>query len=335
MSLGGGQLEGGAIPESLYESRKVSRPTSAMKKMLKAIRGVSPQRKCAEEDMRMESLMVGGTVFEGTVVDATAGTPAGDAVSPLAHPNTFDPAMAESDRPRGTFKSGSFDLAMLPKVSLSFLNEDRTNAQLNATPTINNHKTPPTLSLSGGGEGGRLPKPPLREGERPPMSPLRQAAIEKCIAAIEECKAALAEDPFSAASQAQSVIPLACQAQGASPLAGGASRSPLAGGARVFRKSPYIRRGDVADAHYSEEAVWAWLEGATDKRGGGGLPPPDAFGRLGAPPPADMYPWTRPARHGRGEEEDGRDVVEPVVCKDSPRVYRTTPYVKRGVAPDV
>ena len=302
--------------------------------------------------MSMESVMVGGAVFEGTVVDATAGTPAGDAGSPLARSNTFNPAMARaaaSDRPRGIFKSGSFHPAMLPTVSLSFLNKNHANERLNATPTTHNHKTPPTLTFSGGGEGERLPMSPLRKGERSTMSPLCQAAIEKCIAAIEECKAALAEDPSSPAGQAQSVSPLACQAQGMMPLAGGASWSPLAGGPRVYRESPYIRRGEVADAHYSEDAVWAWLKGATDKRGGGALPPHDAphvqrfrgglisapphdaFGRLGAPP----GPHAPSGPHGRGEEEDGRHVVEPLVCKEGPRAYRTTPYIKRGVAPVV
>ncbi|KAJ1476854.1 hypothetical protein T484DRAFT_1823390 [Baffinella frigidus] len=83
-----------------------------MKKMLKVIRGVSLQRKSAEEDTSMESLM--SKYSEGA-----------NGVSPLARSDTVDPAMAgiaASDRargmtgsrspepaiPEGIFKSGTF-----------------------------------------------------------------------------------------------------------------------------------------------------------------------------------------------------------------------------------
>ncbi|KAJ1467958.1 hypothetical protein T484DRAFT_1985343 [Baffinella frigidus] len=149
-----------------------------------------------------------------------AGIAASDRARGMTGSRSPEPAI-----PEGIFKSGSFDPAMLPKVSLSFLNyEDHTKEQLNSTPTNHQHKTPP-------------------------MSPLQHAAIEKCIAAIQECKASLA----------------------------------------LRRRARQDNLGQ-ATKHYSEKAVWAWLEGATDEPPAyRTLPPPsapphDAFGRLGAPP---------------------------------------------------
>ncbi|KAJ1472172.1 hypothetical protein T484DRAFT_3647910 [Baffinella frigidus] len=364
-----------------------------MNKMLKAIRGFPPQRKSAEEDMSMEALMTG---------QSTA------SCSPLARPNSFDPAMAGNaacDRSRGMpgvrsfdpannrgmLKSGSFDPAMLPRVSLPFLHSadsdtsslppSRANARLNDAPTNHRRKTPP-------------------------MSPLRQAAIQRCIAAIEECKTLLAESTEDRSLDAcHNELPLrAGQTQGASPLeagspqvestiAGGSPRSPLpesppAGGPRLYRTTPYIRRrgsaepveimtADPSDHYSEEEAVWAGLDGVTDAPPADrtlpepAAPPHDAFVRLSTPPRAaarlsgaveqpsrdasweprglrargrsprarGRSPRPRPRAHAGGEEagalEIGRCVVEPVVFDEGQRVFRTTPYIRRGGAPTV
>ncbi|KAJ1475899.1 hypothetical protein T484DRAFT_1826621 [Baffinella frigidus] len=178
--------------------------------MLQAI-GLASQKKSTEEENSIEALLAGRPAASGSADD--------DCVSPLPRSNSFDPAMAEGaarDRPRGILRSGSldpaisrgiprsgsfdpaiprgmvhsgsFDTAMLPHVSLSsFLDYEDFHTsrpplhanRLNDTPTNHQRKTPPP-------RGNDRPLPPL-------MSPARQAAIVKCLAAIEDVKAKMAQ----------------------------------------------------------------------------------------------------------------------------------------------
>ncbi|KAJ1486517.1 hypothetical protein T484DRAFT_3630639 [Baffinella frigidus] len=350
-----------------------------MKKMMKAIRG-SPQKKPTEEEMSMEALLT-RRVSSGCAKGDRVAALGGSSTSPLGRSwNSQDPAMggvAACGRPtgmpasrsfdpviaRGMVKSGSFDLSKLPSVSLPFLHyEDDdmsssppppfpANARINGTPTNHQNKTPP-------------------------MSPVRKAAIEKCMAAIEEVKAALAESSTEDGSM-ESGSPLAARSPlagsprvGSTPLPGSpragspqdggprAASAPLAGSPRVYRNTPFnrwgsdpagvIRSADPAEP-YSEEAVWAWLDGKTDE--------PPAYRTLPSPPAAPRDTFGKTARAGdavarlgrpealrntssgeggraQGQLAGGSQVGGSQAGgaqEGGPRVYRTPPYIKRGV----